>query len=99
MFPWDRFLELATSYAIGEAGQLEITREEIRQIAREEARRAILEGSDEVDERLRAVETSRHRLESLANDIDAQAVEKAVALLEKAGLVPPLPKPEGSNNE
>ncbi len=69
------------------AGGAEMTPEEVRAIAQEEARRVIAEESGEIDERLRQVLRDRHRLEVLANDEDAAKVEEAIDLLEEAGLV------------
>ena len=64
-----------------------MTRDEIAAIAREEARRLLIEEDLEVDTRLRTVEAARHRLTALANDTDATRVERALRALEVGGIL------------
>lgn len=65
----------------------DMTRDEIAAIAREEARRLLIEEDLEVDTRLRTVEAARHRLTALANDTDATRVERALRALEVGGIL------------
>jgi hypothetical protein len=65
----------------------DMTRDEIAAIARDEARKLIEAEDIEVDARLRTVETARHRLTALANDIDATRVERALRALEVGGIL------------
>jgi hypothetical protein len=65
----------------------EMTRDEVAAIAREEARRLLVDEELEVDARLRTVETARHRLTALANDVDATRVERALRALEVGGIL------------
>lgn len=65
----------------------DMTREEIAAIARDEARRLVLEEENEVDARLRTVQAARNRLTALAHDADATRVERALRALEAGGIL------------
>lgn len=77
-------VDLNYDYRYDEEDDMGVTEERVREIIREE----LLKFDDvDDDDRLRQVMVARNKIERLANDIDANKVERAVALLTDGGIL------------